>query len=626
MKSEKYCNLNKFLITVGIVFIFLAILCTAIYASSIDSIDVSFDKSYYSVVEDSSVRIGFILTNASSDSRNLLIYSVCDEDELECNYENIFNLSGNSSTTSAFYVTSKDEGDSELKLYVKDIASGEEDYFSIDITSESDTDEGEFSVDLSENTFCIGRSTESYFTIDNSYQSGLYNLSLQSSTLGVQLSGNSQVYINTDEKDVDFVVEVPQNMTSGGAQDITLTISNDEVYVIKHFNVYLSECLEEDVDFSVSGQPLSNYVLQKGSSFSVSYTLTNDSKVVKTFFASDEQNGSQPLGIVISSRQFELAPGKSKVITATAYAGDDLPSGTYDLNLYFFNESYSITRKVAFQLQPKQNLDARLLQNAITLNIGQPFELDVVIENKGDFQNKVKLSYSSSNGLQMTAKETSATVNPHTEKIIPIIISAGNNTLEDTSQIKVTIAGENNDFYKQFTINVTAIKPTTPISIDYLSFPQEISVDRNSIKDFSFELFNSSNKDLMLSKIEVKGLPQGITYSLPINIAISSKISKQIDGRFTVGDLAPQEITVQLVFTASTGASVQRSLKIKVLGDDNTTPVGVSQATGFFTFGNSVFAGIIVLCLITILLFVFGIFKSHRVYSTIPSRVKARDF
>jgi uncharacterized membrane protein len=605
---------KRYFIFLGIILIVLAIYSANLFSAPIDHINISFEKDYYSTTYDSSLKINYTLENNNPEKQDILVYAVCDEDVLTCNFSRTFNILENSSIQSSFTIKSIDDGSSNLRFYVKDIKTNELRDFILRIDVDRYTDDGKFEVDLSKTSFCQNRVEETYLVFDRVFTNDFYNLSLSSNTLFANIKGQTNRYLT---RDTEIPLQIDTRNVSEGNHKITLNISNNELFSTKTFNVYVSKCPDLVVnDFTVTGLSQTTHILKKEEPLSLTFIVKNISLKNKHIFISQESDNI--LDINFSNRELKLSPNESREVTLTFTAPKEIHSGDYSVKLSFFDEKTTITRNLKFLVQPESNLNIRLLQSAVVLEIGKNFNIGVVIENKGDVLETIYFESILSNDLRINNMVDSVTVSPRSNKTVLLNLSAGPNTKETTSQIQLLVRNSDNQYSKSFILEVISFRSKELFKISFLSFPNEISVDLNSSKEFSFEIYNSDDKDIVISKINIFGLPQEITYELSQYINIPSKSSRIVTGKFTVGDLALQELNINVIFYSNTGSVISKPILLKVTDtlveyddeEDKKFPI-----TGFFTLSTSILLGIIFLSLLLIILFSTGVIRTkHKSY------------
>jgi len=610
------CDLRKrILVIFSLALLFLVIISGVAFAGVLDQINLEFDKEVYSTVDYGTIRVGFTLENNNTSTVNLRLYTNCDDDELTCNYSQSIVLQDLTSLTSSLDVKPQDNGSSTLTIYVKDLNTGDIDSYNVTIYSDDGLDDGKFEIDIDGSSLCKDQENQLYFIVNNNFTSDLYDIVLVSNQLTASPDFINPIYLSGNEKELHFNVAVASQVEVGSTINAILKITNDRVTVNKPLNFYIKDCSLEVYDFQVTGPNTNNFVLKKENKLYLDYTIKNTSTKTKDFFISFDSNSEIEFNLSVT--QVRLNAGESKKISLSAYARKDISSGSYPLSLQFFDEKSIITKNLHFYVDPLFNLDARTTQSSLALNIGQVSDLLVILENKGDIEETFDLTYNITNDLKIYNQTDKVTVLPHSTRPINLRVSAGSNTREITSQITIEINGETSDFSKTLFVDVVAFRGSSVIKLNYLSFPREIEMDVNSEKNFSFEVYNFSNQDIILSKIELVGVPQEISFSLPRNVTIPSQESRIISGTIRTQDMSNQTINANLVLTSDMGGVLSSPIKIIVGHTDIITPDPEdedekSPASGFFTLRNSLFLGIVGLVVIIILFYVLGVFKRRR--------------
>jgi len=605
---------NKFYFLIGVILVVLALASTSIFASPIDNVNITFEKNVYSVTENSTLKVNFVIKNNNQAPIDLLVYSGCNSDELRCDYSKKLTVPSLATITTSLVVVPVDSGSSNLYLYARDIQTNQEQYFSTIINSDDSSTDGDFDITLSSSTFCKNDSYSGYIYVNDVQTPDMYNVSLTSDTLQAQLLQDNQVYLDQDNY-LKFLVTVPST-TKLGYHKLYLNIHNDSVISKKEFNVNVIDCSNVATsDFLVSGNSASNYVVYKNKELNVPFNIKNVSKIKKTIFISTE--GGNKLSLNLTNRQLDLLPGESKDVNLTVFADNTVDANTYAVKISFFDEKLVKSKQLYFQLQPNYNLHARMNQTGTALNIGQNSIVYLYLENKGDLTERVKLSTITSNDINLTTDSEVVSVYAHKTKIVKYIVSAGPNTVVKTSTVTFLIDSLDSDFKKKLSLNVIAFRPITPtrkLNIKFLSYPDIVSLDVNGSKNISFDIYNNDMNDSTILKMLILDLPNGLSYSLPSNILLKARSSTVVNGKVIAGDIEPQDINTTVVIYGSNGSVIVRPIEIKVEGIQSTfqKPKKLA-ATGFFNFSRSLFLGIILLCLLLILLFVLNVIKrKHR--------------
>ena len=613
---------NRSCIILGIIFIIVALITTNIFASNqiLQNIDVDFDKEYYSTLENNSIFIDFEIVNNNSKEVNLLVFADCEDDDIECSYSKNINLDRFNSRTDSFVVRTDDEGSYDITLYVQDLDSEEEDEieFTVEVEVEEDNDEGDFDVDFEKTSLCYNKTNRVFVEIDNTYKKGLYNLSFDESILSIHLEGSNPVYLPKDEKTIEFIVEVPNGFDSLQSKTLNFKIENDDITVIKEVSFGFKDCLDSEIDFAVSNSNYESYSVDKDEPKYLSYNIVNNSNIKKHIYISAFQEEDN-LEIIIPNREVDILANSSKEIEVIVVAPNTLSSGDYDMNISFFDGKSSVYKDLKFKVEAKHNLSTRLLQTGtMALKIGTPIQLSLILENKGDIVEDFDISTEIGNDLDLDITHKEVEVSPGSVKVIIFNISAGNNTQETRTSLQIEIQGENSGYSKRYSVDVVSFRDKTPVTLDFLSIPSSISLDNNSTVEFEMEVTNFNTKDLVLEKIEFRNIPQEINYSFIDNITIKSKESKIISGTISLSVLDSQEIESSIVFISSEGGVLEKDILLKIntlniepeLEDNNKEEeTKNSFLTGLVNLKNSIFGGIIVICLLVILLFATNVIK-----------------
>jgi hypothetical protein len=602
----------------GIILIIIALVSSNyIYANALDNLEVNFEKEYYSIMEDQSLVIEFSYFNNSDKDLELEIFAVCEDDEIDCDYYNKVNISKNTSRTASFYVNGREDGDSEVKLSFRD-ENGLEEIFYIDVEVFDDLDDGEFAIDVDNKTLCVGRENSLDIEIDNDYKADLYYLAFKESILNFYLDQDSPVYLPKDEKTIRFYVNVPSSIDTTRNEDFELIIENEQISVIKEISLSFDDCQANETEFAVSGSSYQSVNLEKGVPKTISYNIINQSNLNKIIYVSEHSN--LDIDVNISNRAVNISPNNSKEVDITIIANKNIDSGNYTLDLEFFDGLSSVKKEVNLIVEAEYSLDSKLLQvGTIPLDMESSKSLELLFVNNGDISEDFQIDLvTTGNPINVDLSKDHLRLNPNSTQVVIINLSANENTNEDSrTYMQISIEGLNSNYKNVINREILSFRDKPSVSLDFLSIPQTLSIDKNSTIDFEIEVFNFYDEDLYLEKIEIRGLPQQISYELPTNILIKAKESKVIRGTLISQDLEDQVVEAEFAFISQDGGIITKDLTINI-GDvplEEQAEESEEQETkkGFFSglsiFGSSFGFGLILVCFLIILLFFTRVIK-----------------
>ncbi|MDD3178348.1 MAG: hypothetical protein PHR26_02405 [Candidatus ainarchaeum sp.] len=609
---KKNVNSRMYLV-IGVIIIALVLFSAGIFASPIDGVNVTFEKSTYNTMEDLSLRINYTIENKYAEDIQLLVYAECDSEELECSYSKTMSLNGYSSKQTSLIVKSIDEGKTDLKIYVRDMLTNEENYFSIDIETEDDLDEGDFEVDVSDRSYCIGQSNHAYFTFEDVKVSDLYYLELSSEQFPANIREDLPIFLRGDDEKVDFIVDL-QNDVMPGNYEMVLKIYNDDIVSYKTFNVNVNDCsLIQDPEFRVIYPQTSYYVLEKDKPKEIEFTIKNLTRYNKTIFINHSED--LPFGISFSDIQIDLEAYASQEVTLEVVATQDVPSGTYPLDITFFDEITTYEKTLTFAVSPESNLISTLLQSSLVVKFGEISQFQIVLDNLGDFDERIDVSFVSSNDLEIDILNDSFIIPNNSKGTINIRISTGNNSKEMTSNLNIILDSKDSDYSEVLILPIVVIKQINNLNLSILSLPQELTLDSNSENIIFLNFKNTGLKDIIISDITFAGISQEISVKFESNILISSGETKEVSGKINISELISQKQDAVLIIRTDSGQTLTRNIILNIT-DNNIEELDDNKKfglTGFVNLSSSIFIGIVVFCLLLIVLFATGVLRTkHR--------------
>ncbi len=572
---------------------------------------VEFDKDNYTVMEGTSIRVGFTVFNDSNNTVNLWFWSECDEDEdeISCSYSQRLTMPANSSQSSSFYVNGVEDSSASLTLYVNNLNTGIRRAFSTNIDVTDDEEDGEFEIDVYNTSLCIGKTNTLTLELNNNTSNGLYNLSLVSNILQINQAISNPVYLG-DEKEIDYYVFVPETVQDGQRFNLVYTIENEHIKEKKAFDVFARECPDTYIDFSVTGPTIVSYYINKSEEKSVTYTIKNNSRNYKTIYISEE--GPQGIDISIDKRQVTVSPNNSQQIEVRFSVTEEIASGNYDINLSFFDGINSVSKKIRLMVNPEHEIVVESINGlSQTLYIGENLELLLLIKNTGDIRDEFTIATTADNDLQVRTTENSFSVYPYMDTAFSIFLSAGNNTVPGYAYLTVKIRGSYSDFYKEYLYIIDVRNKAQTTTLDFLAYPKAIDITPNSTQTIDFVLKNTGNSKVVIESVELTNVSQEITMATQHSIEINAGKTKTISITLNIGDVQESQ-KAKIRFVTDNGVVLEKAIDLR-LTLANASGIEKSGVTGFLTIRNSILTGVIVACLVVILLFVCGIFKAKKV-------------
>jgi hypothetical protein len=610
-KNKKQANNKLRYLLVGF-FILLVSVFSVRYIFASD-IELEFDKQTYSVMEGSSTKIGFTIYNNSESKLNLLLWADCDDEdeELSCNYSQRIIMHGNSTQTSSFYVTGREDSSTDLTIYVNELDSDKINEYSVDIDVIDDEEDGEFEIEVYNSSICIGKTNKMTFEINNNASDGLYNLFLTSDRLEINSEYSNPVYLR-NEKEIDYYVFVPENTEEGQVFNLRYTIEDNEILETKSISVYARNCPDTFVDFSVTGPTTISYNINKNEEKVVNYTIKNNSNSNKTIYISEEHTEDK-IEVNISQRTIVLSPNASKTIDVKIKTTEDIKSGNYDLSLNFFDGINNINKKIKLLVNPEHSIEVETLNGiSQTLIIGQNLELLLIIKNKGDIRDEFTVTTTVDNDVKVRTTENSFSVYQNSTVPFSMVLSSGSRTQTGYAYLNVKIQGKDSDFYKEVNYIINVIRDTPVAGLEILSYPREINVVPESNQEVDFILKNITNSKVIIDYIELTDASQEITIIAPRDSVIEPQNTKTIKVKFDIGDIKENQ-NAKIRFVTRNGGILERQIKFNIDDGQELDSDSKSGITGFLSLKNSIFTGIIVVCLAIILLLVLGIFKTKKI-------------
>lgn len=607
---EKKINFKKFKFLLIGFFLILFSLFGARYVFAENNLNVVFDKTIYSIMENTSTKVEFEIFNLSNDTESYLLWTECDDDYISCYFSKRLTLSKNTSQTSSFYITGIDDSRSSIYLYVKNLKTESVSSFRLNVDILDYRDDGYFEIESYSSNLCIGKTNSFSVDIRNRTNSDLYNLYLKNEKLTINQKQQNPVFLK-NKNILDYYVFVPENTAEGEQFNLIYTIENERIQEIKEITLFARKCVDNDIDFSVTGPTTLTYYLNKTDEKEIIYKIKNNSLNNKTIYISEENN-EENIYVSIDKPQITLASNQTQEIKFNIRTTKDIKSGVYDLNFYFFDGINFINKKIKLHIYPEYKIEIENLNNmSQTLVIGKNLELLLLLKNKGDLRDDFTVTTISDNDLKVRISDSFISIAPYANTVIPITVFAGTNTTTGYAYLTVRIKGTNSDFYHEqlFILNVTKDSPKT--TLEFLSYPKEINVLPNTTQEIKFVIKNKGNERVTIENIKITNVSQEIILRSLSEITINANETKTISLTLDIKDIKQNEVA-KVLFTTDNKMVLEKEIEINLF-DQELKELNKSKITGFLNLRNSMLTGIIIASITVILFFVFGIFKANRI-------------
>jgi hypothetical protein len=361
----------------------------------------------------------------------------------------------------------------------------------------------------------------------------------------------------------------------------------------------LTECIKPEKEFKL-------HVLNEG------FTL-NKKETRKVYFTvenlSEENNEisfavKSDLKTELSQKKTVLAPHETREywIEVTAFKSSE--KGEHKIELYAFNPFFSLKEKFYVNVRGIHEINAVMLNNHLKIARGHSGIFTLLIENKGDFKEKITIDYPEKENIKMNFSEESFYLNENAEK--KVYVSVNPTVYSDTGEKKIKIEVNGIEVVLYFEVTEEGKPLITSGVIDFLSIPERIALNGKET-EIKVLIKNISGEKIENVVFWVYGLPEGISFESEIIKEIEKDKISTAQGVFFVDNQKAEKgnYTIKLIFENSKFRQ-EKEIEMIVMPQEKEEKQKEKNKkdllTGFVYFNSGEWLGLIVIALIILIL------------------------
>ena len=311
----------------------------------------------------------------------------------------------------------------------------------------------------------------------------------------------SRITLDEDEsRTVDLFFNI-NNSVPLGSHEIGIELSGDTFTQTESFSVQLMNSFQSK-ELSILGSSLCQSA-SKGTAKNISFTVSNSSDADQSIDLWTE-NGKA----LLSLNSFNLRRNSSQRVSLNFTPSLNEASGNQYAKVFAFNGIESTEFEFCFNVAKSRAVNFSFPES-IAMKTGEEKTINLIVENSGDFTNSTEIEFIESiEGIKFSFNKEKISLNSGESKSIPVIISADENALagDFTFKVKAKVGSLVKEEVK--TIKVVAID-----KLNFNSYPAEINLISGEEKEIELILSNLGNSNASNIKIELIGLPQGISFN-----------------------------------------------------------------------------------------------------------------
>ncbi len=342
----------------------------------------------------------------------------------------------------------------------------------------------------------------SLFVKNTSSESKRIKLSAETNFFMANIEPND---IDLDAGEEKFVeIEILSN-TSVPLNNYSIVVyaESNNTIVSKEVFFDLVECTEIKNEFRLSAP--ARISLRKNETKRVYFTVKN---------LEDKENEIQfavrsNLITELQQTKTVLEPFESRQFWIDIQALKSNKTGIHKIELYAFNPFYEERKTFNAEVRGIHEIKSVLLNNNIEIQRGHSKIFTLLIENKGDFKEKIELNFFEQENINLHFSETRFYLNEKEAKKVYISVNPSITSKLKDYKIKIKVNG------KELFLKFKAIKEEKPLQtegiIEFLSAPERITLNQKQQK-LEIVIKNISGEKIENTVFWIEGLPKGTAF------------------------------------------------------------------------------------------------------------------
>ncbi|MBU2475955.1 hypothetical protein KKG83_00630 [Candidatus Micrarchaeota archaeon] len=288
-----------------------------------------------------------------------------------------------------------------------------------------------------------------------------------------------------------------------------------------------------------------------------------------------------------------------------ALKGND--TGKHKVELYAFNQ-FNDTKKVFYvDVIGLHEVTSTLLTSHPEIQRGQSKIFTLLVENKGDFRERIELREYSDEEINVNLSEENFYLNTKESKKVYLSVNPLLDSELGNKKIRVNIKGK--DIYLKFKV----VKEEKPLieegMIELLSVPEKVTLTEKEAK-ITVVIKNISGEKIENVVFWIEGLPEGVYFNSVLSKNIEINNSRELMGKLLLDqeNAVKGTYTIKLVFENS-GFRQEKEIQLVVLEEETQEEKQEKEKqenpgfiAGLFSLATSQFIGLLVIALVILIL------------------------
>ncbi len=358
----------------------------------------------------------------------------------------------------------------------------------------------------------------------------------------------------------------------------------------------LTECIEIEKGFRLI-IPDSFLSIEKGETKKIYFSARN---------LSDKDNEisfavKSDLITELQQTKTVLAEGETRRYWIEVKALKTDEAGKHKLELYAFNPFIEIKKIINVNVKKMHEVNAELLTDNLEIERGHSGVFSLLIENKGDYKEKIEINYFSEEEINVLFSENDFYLNEKTDKKIYFSINPLVNAELGEKEIEVKV----NE--KTILVNFSVIEEEKPLItsgvIELLSVPEKITLTEET--EIKVLIKNISGEKIENTFFWIEGLPKGTAFESVSIKEINNEKTKEFTGKILLDEKAVKgSYSITLVFENSKFRQ-KKEIQLIILEQEKQEEKEIHEndfLAGLISFGSMEGIGLIVIALIILIL------------------------
>ena len=383
---------------------------------------------------------------------------------------------------------------------------------------------------------------------------------------------------------------------------VTVYIETENTIVSKEVFFDLVECFEIKNEFRLSS--VKDISVRKGETQRVYFTVRNlEDKDNEIEFAVRGE-----LETELQQTKTVLAPLESREYWIEVTASNNNETGIHKMELYAFNAFYEEKKSFNVNVRGIHEIETVLLNNEIEIERGHSKIFTLLIENNGDFEERIEIDFREKENINLHFSETSFYLEE--KELTKIYVSVNPSVTAELGnyEIKVEVEG------KEFNLKFKVIEEENPLKtegiIEFLAVPDKITLNKEEL-ELKVVIKNISGEKIENIVFWIENLPKGVSFESTILQELDTGKNKTMQGTLFLNSETATKGNYEISLVFENSGFRQKKQVILVVLEEETKGEEKKEdekedawnpLAGLYSLGSGQIIGLLVILIIIIIL------------------------